>query len=306
MPRQGVPPLFSVVIPAYNAAAFIEDTLDSVRGQTLHEYEIIVVDDGSRDDTKGVVDRWLLKHGLPGHCIRQENKKIAGARNAGMRAATGDYIALLDHDDLWYPEKLSAVAVTVRAYPEAVLVGHHMDLIKDGRLVRTARMGPAVPRMYERLLFGGNAVSPSAAVFRRDKALEIGGFRENPAFNTVEDYDFWLRLSRVGRFVFIDQTLSRYSIVENSASRRVEYQRANLEALLKDHFAAYFHGDPGLWGRLLMRRRLASVYRGAASALAAAGAPRAEQWGYVRRMLLIYPLDLRNIARALLWLIGKS
>jgi glycosyltransferase involved in cell wall biosynthesis len=300
------PPLFSVVIPAYNAATFIANTLDSVRDQTLREYEIIVVDDGSRDDTKGVVDRWLAKHGLPGRCIPQENRKIAGARNTGMRAATADYIALLDHDDLWYPEKLAAVAATFRTHPDAVLVGHHIDMTKDGRLIRTARMGPAVPRMYERLLFGGNAVSPSAAVFRRDKAHEIGGFRENPAFNTVEDYDFWLRLSRVGRFVFIDQALSEYSIVENSASSRVEYQRANLEALLQDHFASYFQGDPGFWGRLLMRRRLAAVYRGAAGALAAGGASRSERWGYVRRMLLTYPLDLRNIARALFWLVGKS
>ena len=299
------PPLFSIVIPAYNAAAFIEKTLDSIRAQTLRDHEIIVVDDGSRDDTQGVVDRWLSRHGLPGRCIRQENKKIAGARNTGMRAATGSYIALLDHDDLWYPGKLAAVDRAFRAHPEAVLVGHHINVTKDGKLVWTARKGPAAPRMYERLLFGGNCLAPSASVFRKDKALEIGGFRENPEFNTVEDYDFWMRLSCVGPFVFIDQVLAEYPLVESSASSRVEYHYANQEALLRDHFASYFKGQPGLQGRWLMRRRLAMVYRSAAGALAAAGAPRPERWGYVRRMLLTYPLDPKNIARALLWLVGK-
>lgn len=299
------PPLFSVVIPAYNAAAFIEATLDSVRKQTFLEFEIIVVDDGSRDGTKDVVDRWLAKHGLAGRCIRQENARIAGARNTGLRAAAAEYIALLDHDDFWHPEKLAMTAAVFEANPDAVLVGHHINVVKDGRLMKTARMGPATARMYEYLLFTGNVVSPSAAVFRRDEAIRIGGFRENPSFNTVEDYDFWLRISHRGRFVFIDRALSDYSVVENSASRQVEKQQANLEALLQDHFDSYFHGAPGLRGHFLIRRRLADSYRGAAGALAAAGATRSEQWKYIRRMLLAYPFGLRNAARALIWFLGR-
>ena len=74
---------------------------------------------------------------------------------------------------------------------------------------------------------------------------------------------------------------------------------------MRDHFASYFKGQPGLQGRWLMRRRLAMVYRSAAGALAAAGAPRSERWPYVRRMLLTYPFAPKNVARALLWLVGK-
>ncbi|MCX5796564.1 MAG: glycosyltransferase family A protein [Elusimicrobia bacterium] len=298
-------PLFSVVIPAYNAAAFIEKTLDSVRAQTLQDYEIIVVDDGSRDDTKGVVDRWLARHSQPGRCIRQENKKIAGARNTGIRAAAADHIALLDHDDLWYPEKLAAVAAAFRADPDTVLVCHDMNIVQDGRRPRTARMGPAAPRMYERLLFEGNALAPSTSVFRKDKALEIGGFRENPEFDTSEDYDFWMRLSRIGSFHFIDQVLTEYHEVENSASSRVEYHLGNAEAVLRDHFASYFRGDPGIRGRFLMRRRMATLYRAWVVALGAAGASREKQREYVRRMIVTYPFSPRNLARLCLWLIGR-
>src|SRR5207237_594815 len=120
--------------------------------------------------------------------------------NTGLREAKGELIALLDHDDFWTPDKLALTVAEFDAHPDTVLVGHHVDVVRDGVALRTERRGPAVANMYERLLFTGNAVSPSGAAFRRDKALEIGGFRENPEFNTVEDYDFWMRLSRVGPF----------------------------------------------------------------------------------------------------------
>lgn len=299
------PPRFSVVIPAYNAAAFIEKTLDSVRAQTCTDYEVIVTDDGSADGTQAVVEGWLARHKVLGRCIRQPNKGIAGARNTAMRAASGAYIALLDHDDLWYPGKLAAAAEAFKSHPDAVLVGHHINMTKDGKLVALVRKGPAVPRMYERLLFVGNALTPSASVFRKDKALEIGGFRENPEFNTSEDYDFWMRLSRVGPFYFIDEALAEYPVVENSASSPVEYHHASHEAVLRDHFASYFQGAPGPWDRWRMSRRMSVVYRSAAGALAKAGAPRAERWRYIRKMIAADPLAVKNLARALLWLLGK-
>jgi glycosyltransferase involved in cell wall biosynthesis len=294
-----------VVIPAYNAAAFIEKTLDSVRAQTCTDYEVIVTDDGSADGTQAVVEGWLARHKVLGRCIRQPNKGIAGARNTAMRAASGAYIALLDHDDLWYPGKLAAAAEAFKSHPDAVLVGHHINMTKDGKLVALVRKGPAVPRMYERLLFVGNALTPSASVFRKDKALEIGGFRENPEFNTSEDYDFWMRLSRVGPFYFIDEALAEYPVVENSASSPVEYHHASHEAVLRDHFASYFQGAPGPWDRWRMSRRMSVVYRSAAGALAKAGAPRAERWRYIRKMIAADPLAVKNLARALLWLLGK-
>lgn len=298
-------PLISVVIPAYNAEKFIVKTLDSVMAQTFKNYELIIVDDGSSDQTAKVVEEYLKKHDLRGQCIRQQNKKIAGARNTGMRAATGELIALLDHDDSWYPEKLEAVNIAFKKHPEAVLVGHRMNVTKDGRVLYTALKGPSTGRMYEHLLFKGGSVTPSGAVVRRDKAMDIGGFRENPEFNTVEDYDFWMRLSQVGLFHFIDQVLAEYSMVENSASSRVDYHYGNLEALLRDHFASYFKGMPDLWARRLMRRRLAMVYRAAAGALYASHASRERQMEYVYRMLRAYPYSPKNLARALCCFLSK-
>lgn len=302
--RGGDTPLVSVVIPAYNAAEFIERTLDSVRAQTYDSWEVVVVDDGSADGTHEVVERYLKRYGLPGRCVRQENKKIAAARNAGMRAARGAYIALLDHDDVWYPEKLSAVMREFALHPDADLVCHNENIVKDGAVLRVSRNGPAVPRMYERLLFQGGALSPSASVFRRDKALVIGGFRENAEFNTVEDYDFWMRFSRGAKFYFIDQVLGEYQVVERAASRRVVYHHENMEAMLRDHFRSYFGKHPGVCGRVRIRRRLAVVYRSALGQLMDHGESPDRQREYVLRMLRAFPVEPKNLVRTLFWLLS--
>lgn len=299
-------PSVSVVIPAFNAATFIEGTLHSIRLQTYSDYEIVVVDDGSSDGTAAAVERYLEQYGLAGRCVRQNNKKIAGARNAGMRAARGVYIALLDHDDLWLPEKLSVVMREFTLHPKADLICHNENIICKGQLVRVSRNGPAVPNMYERLLLCGNVLSPSASVFRKDKALSIGGFRENPLFDTAEDYDFWMRLSQVARFHFIDRTLGEYQVVERAASRRIVYHHTNLENVLRDHFRTYFGDRPGPIARMRMRRRLSAVYRSAAGQLMDHDEFPARQREYVVKMLREFPLEPKNLARALLWTVGNA
>lgn len=299
-------PTVSVVIPAYNAEAFIARALDSVRAQTYLGYEVIVVDDGSSDNTHAAAERWFERHGIPGRAIRQENKKIAGARNTGMRAARGRFIALLDHDDLWYPEKLTTVMNEFSLHPDADLICHNENITREGKILRVTRNGPDSPHMYEKLLFGGNALSPSASVFKKEKAMAIGGFRENPEFNTVEDYDFWMRLSRIGEFHFVNRVLGEYQMVERAASRRIEYHHSNMEALLRDHFALYIREHPGWRTRLRIRRRLASVYRSALGQLMGYGEHPEQQRVYLLKMLRTFPLDPKNLIRAAQWSIKHA
>lgn len=294
-------PRVSIVIPAFNAAAFIERTLDSIRAQTWREYEIVVVDDGSSDETATVVGSYLSRHGMSGWCMRQQNKGIAGARNAGMRAARSEYIALLDHDDLWYPEKLRTVMAVFDRHPDLDLVCHNENITQAGRLVRVSKNGSLSADMYESLLFSGNRLSPSATVFRRKKALSIGGFREAPGFDTVEDYDFWMRFSRVACFHFIEEVLGEYQLVDRAASRRIEYHHANMENVLQDHFRSYFGERPTFMNRLRIRRRLSLVYRSAATQLIQFNESPAKQREYMAKMLQAYPIEPKNFARFLLW-----
>jgi glycosyltransferase involved in cell wall biosynthesis len=291
-------PRVSIVVPAWNAAAFIEKTLATVAAQTFKDYEILVVDDGSADATKEVVDRLLKDRGLRGHCIKQENKKIAGARNTGIHAAEADLIAFLDHDDLWFPDKLEAVLHEFDSHPEADLVCHDENIVKDGKLIRVSHNGPLVPDMYGKLLFEGNALSPSATTVRKAKLIEAGLFRENPEFNTVEDYDLWMRLARVCRMRFLPRVLGEYQLVERGASNRIVYHNTNLEHLLRDHFKNFPNPDAAVRAR--MRRRLGVMCRSAARLLLAQG-DVASAGVYARRAVAECPWDWKNAATAGLW-----
>jgi glycosyltransferase involved in cell wall biosynthesis len=292
----------SVVIPAYNAAAFLTQTLEAVRRQTVPNVETIVVDDGSADDTAAVAQTFLSQHGMRGQVIRQQNKGIAAARNAGIRAASGRYIALLDHDDLWYPDKLSAVLQTFDSQPGADLVCHDENITRDGEIVRVSHRRAPAGELYDALLLGGNFLSPSATTFRRDAALALGGFDERPEYQTVEDYDFWLRFSRTGRMVFLNQVLGEYVLVERAASRRIVAHHVALERMLRAHLDRYVSEHRGLGTRLRARRRLARVYRSAARQLIGYREAPDDQQAFVARMLRTYPLEPRNLGVALLWL----
>jgi glycosyltransferase involved in cell wall biosynthesis len=296
----------SVVIPAYNAAAFIEETLATVAAQTHKDFEVVVVDDGSKDDTAAVAERFLKAKGLAGRAIKQENKKIAGARNTGWRAASGQWISFLDHDDAWFPSKLEVTARELASHPEADLLCHNENVTEKGRLLRVCENGPAwTPDMYERLLFKGNALSPSCVTVKREKLEQVGGFREDADFNTVEDYDLWMRLARVCRFHFIPDVLGEYHFEERGASRRIVYHHSNLEHLLRDHFKSLYGERPGLAQRLRMRRRLAGVYRSALGLLMTYGEEPEQQRRYAAKMLATFPLDPKNVAKAAIWA-GRS
>jgi len=294
-------PLVTVVIPAYNAAGFIERTLDSVRAQDFTDYDIVVIDDGSKDRTAETVAQYLERHGLRGRCITQQNRGIAGARNAGMQQSGGTYVALLDHDDSWYPDKLSAVMREFAAHPETDLVYHREHIVRDGQVVRLSQSRGTNGDMYRFLLLEGNRLSPSATVFRKDKALAIGGFREDRRFDTAEDYDFWLRLSRAGRFRFVDRVLGEYRLLDSAASGRVEYHHANLENVLRDHFQEYFGEYPSMMDRWRMRRRLSMVYRSAATHLNGCPGAVLKQHEYLLKMMRAFPFEPKNVLRFLTW-----
>ncbi len=295
-------PRVCVVIPAWNAASFIEKTLATVAAQTFKDFEVVVVDDGSADDTKLVADRFLQAHGLRGRCIKQANKKIAGARNTGIRAARADLIAFLDHDDLWFPAKLAETLAEFDAHPDADLVCHDENIVKDGKLARVSRNGPLVPDMYGKLLFDGNALSPSATTVKKAKLFEAGLFREDAEFDTVEDYDLWMRLARICRMRFLPKVLGEYQLVERGASNKIVYHNTNLEHLLRDHFKNFPAPDADVRAR--MRRRLGVMCRSAARLLIAQG--DLETAGrYARRAVGECPTDWKNAATLGLWALKR-
>ncbi|MCG3148419.1 MAG: hypothetical protein PCFJNLEI_01862 [Verrucomicrobiae bacterium] len=208
----------SVVIPAYNCARFLAQAVESVLAQTCPPTEVIVVDDGSTDDTAEVA----ASFGTRIHLIRQPNRGPAVARNTGIEAAQGEWIAFLDSDDVWFPDKLERQVAALQ--PGGLLCGE--VLVFSGMDLPTppARQpSPITEVPFERLL-QRNWIATSTVVVPRSALVEVGGF--NKRYRGPEDFDCWLSLAYRGVPVRKMMTpVAGYRIIPQSLSQQVERMR---------------------------------------------------------------------------------
>jgi len=183
-------PLVSVIVPTYNRGWAVAEAIESVLSQTVKNYELIVVDDGSIDNTSDILEAFK-EHIV---WVRQENSGVSGARNAGMARARGRFFAFLDSDDLWLPEKLSEQTAFFDSHPDALICQTEEIWIRNGVRVnpKQKHKKPSGDIFIPSLALC--LVSPSAVMIKRELFDEVGGFDEDlPA---CEDYDLWLRVSR--------------------------------------------------------------------------------------------------------------
>ena len=197
----------SVVIPTYNRAGLVGEALQSVLSQPLDDMEVLVVDDGSTDETQTVLARFTDPRV---RVVHQANQGISGARNTGVRETSGEYIAMLDSDDRWRPNVLPRLVAALDAHPEAVLVyGRAQAMDAYGfplpQMKGTVEMFPS--RTLRSILYG-DFVPIIAALVRRDALLRAGPF--DPDVSGTEDWDMWIRLARLGGFVFLEDTLADF------------------------------------------------------------------------------------------------
>ncbi len=187
--NQGPCPKVSVIIPTYNRSEMLKQAIDSVLSQSYDDFELIVVDDGSTDNTPEALAACKDKI----ICYRQENKGVSAARNRGIGMASGELIAFLDSDDLWLPGKLASQVEFFTSRPDALICQTQETWIRNGRRVNPKNRHQKESGMiYERSL-ALCLVSPSAVMMKKQLLDMTGGFDENlPA---CEDYDLWLRIS---------------------------------------------------------------------------------------------------------------
>jgi len=231
-------PLFSVVMPAYNASSFIAKTLECLNAQKFSDFEALIINDGSTDNTPAVITEYIVRHRhLKLRLVNQENKGIASARNRGILEAKGRYVAFLDHDDIWYPEKLSRCCEILKISPQTAILCHD-EALRDisGKIVRNLKSGPCVKDMFRKLLYGGSCLYTSATIVRKDALSEVGLFRENQEFSTGEDYDLWLRLSKKHKIYFLPEILGEYVLNTRNASLNFEKHYTNQLCVLKTNF----------------------------------------------------------------------
>src|SRR5208282_1375871 len=198
----------SVIIPVYNGAATIGRALDSVFDQTFTDYEVVVVNDGSTDDTAAV----LAGYGDRIHVVTQANRGLPAARNAAVAASRGELLALIDHDDQWLPQKLALAAAAMLSDPGAVLLYSDMIVVNEaGEEIRRSQIRPDTahaPTMDE-MLARIWPITPSTVVMRRDAFDRAGGFCEQ--LISAEDIHFWLLMREQGHFIYLPEKLVRFT-----------------------------------------------------------------------------------------------
>jgi glycosyltransferase involved in cell wall biosynthesis len=237
MPMTTGEPNVSVVIPAFNAAAFIAETLDSVLGQTLGSLEVIVVDDGSVDETSVMVERFVARDSRV-RLLHQENAGVGAARNTGIRHARGTYVAPIDADDVWSPDKLQKqVARMEECGDTTALVYCWSNLIDHaGRCVGASTPHTIEGRVARALVVRNVLGNASVPLFRLTPLRDLGGYltrAEQGGAQGCEDWDLTLRVAERHDVRVVPERLVGYRQIASGMSSRGEGMRRSYAVMCR-------------------------------------------------------------------------
>lgn len=248
------PPLVSVVIPTFNSERWIRGALDSVLAQTHPRREIVVVDDGSKDGTVDV----LLSYGDAIKVVRQPNAGAYAARNTGVAAGSGEFVAFLDADDRWEPAKLERQLALFANRPEVGLVFSDGLVVGEGiRPYRFLEVSPGARGRVFRALVRRNFIPQSSVVIRRSLLDRLGPFAP---VRLAADYHKWLQAALVSELDYVDEPLITYTVHGSNISRNLLAQQESMLGMLVGLRAAGLspEDDRALAERILdLRMRLA-------------------------------------------------
>ncbi|MBI4432528.1 MAG: glycosyltransferase [Candidatus Omnitrophica bacterium] len=212
MPEKN-PPKVSIIIPNYNYGRFLGDALKGVLNQTFTDYEVIVVDDGSTDDSRSIIDRMMPVFKGRLRTVYQKNKGVYAARNSGLRMANGIFISFLDADDVWMPTALEHLVQSLERSQAGVVYSdtEFFDNQTGRGFGATFKAGsdkkPCMGQCLDELFMRGNFIPFMTTVVRREVFDAVGNFDES--FRVAEDYEFWLRVSRRYPIGYVNEVLCR-------------------------------------------------------------------------------------------------
>lgn len=225
-------PAISVVIPAYNAQNTIKETIQSVLNQTFSDFEIIVINDGSTDETLNIVQT-ISDPRLKVFSYANAGPSIS--RNRGISNASGEFIAPLDSDDIWLPDKLEAQLNALRDYPQAAIAYSWIDHINEqGNFLRKGTRNTDTGNVYAKLLLVNFIVTTSNPLIRRTALTEVGEF--NPNLKWADDRDMWIRLAARHEFVCVPAVHILYRQSSYSLSANIIRQCNGSITVLKTAF----------------------------------------------------------------------
>jgi glycosyltransferase involved in cell wall biosynthesis len=300
-------PRVSVVLPIYNGERYVAETIESALAQVHANYQIIAVNDGSRDGSAKIVKSYLASGRIK--YVEQENQGVASARNTGIAHASGEFIALLDQDDIWFPDKLEKQVAFMDAHPEIALLHARVSCIDGAGNPISCKGFIYVEdvRGYcvERLL-SGNRIAPLTVLVRRSCLDEVGGF--DGAFAPADDWHLWLRIASRFPFGFLESIVGQYRVHESNESKNLLRMKF-AEIRVMEDFRSSHPTQIRQMSRAAIESRLIGFYERAAELLLVAGRSREAAvfqqkaarmklrapWYYMEKLASLLPAKYRRV-----------
>jgi glycosyltransferase involved in cell wall biosynthesis len=295
-------PRVSVIVPAYNAARYLRNAIDSVVGQTYADWELIIVDDGSTDGTRALVRSYIAAQGDKLRYVFQTNRGLPAARNAGIRESQGEFIAILDADDMWLPSRLKRGVEVMDRAPDVGLVHSKVARINvDGDIVsyldfpKKYQAGKIAVDIFVRR---ANILCPT--VLFRKRCLDVtGSFDET--MRATEDRDLWFRIAEHYNVAYIDEVLAHWRLTPGSMTSDPDRMLKGQLVFVNKHYKRRACG----W--VTLQRALAQIYREQGDCYFSRGQLATALRHYLRSVLHnpVHPKNVymlvRAIAQPFLW-----
>lgn len=219
-------PVVSVAICCYNSERYLDQTIQGVINQTMKDWELIIVNDGSCDSTEDII-KYYINNGQNIIYHRQENQGFGAARNKCVELANSDYIAIIDHDDICLPNRLEVQINSAKKYPQAALFFSNSEhFLDDGTIIKkqfdSFDIDPCTMKLSsgsaaENLLYYGCFIDSETVLFRKDAAIKVGGF--DSTYKYIVDYDFFLRIGENYDIVCDSHVLAQWRVHPGQASQ---------------------------------------------------------------------------------------
>lgn len=246
MEQEHLQPLVSVVIPTFNRAGMIEAAVQSVQAQTYSHWEIIVSDDGSKDNTRDVAEKLMARDKRVRFIARETNAGAQAARNSGIKAAQGEWIAFLDSDDQWLPDSLQR-RMTIALRGNVDVVHSNAYILHPGREKEIYRVRPLSGNVYKEVLSGEGPMFPCLLI--RKSALESIGYLDE-SIRSYQEWDTAIRLAKKYAFGFEPEPTFIYDYrTDNAISRDALRAGRGYEQIVRKHLGEVIHvaGYEALW-----------------------------------------------------------
>lgn len=212
-------PRVSIIMPTYNGSKWIKRAIDSIKAQSYKDWELLVVDDGSIDNTGLIVESFVKDDDRIRYIKNDQNMGIQKTLNRGLGEALGIYIARLDDDDIWCDtEKLAKQVEFLDKSPDYILVGTGVVMMSESGSELFRYLLPEKDEDIKNRILGKNCFVHSSVVFRKDLILQVGGYGEGEDALHFEDYDLWLRIGNMGKFYNLPLYSTGYTVRSSSLS----------------------------------------------------------------------------------------